>query len=1114
MATHKTPDELIRNKALNPTRSYIVQAPAGSGKTELLTQRFLRLLAYVDSPEEIIAITFTRKAAAEMRDRISAALTYASNHPKPTEAYKAVTWDLAQKALKQDRNFNWHLEKNPNRLRVLTIDALSASICSQIPLLSRFGSQPNIIEDARFCYQEAARALLSSNKYIPAIETLLLHLDNNVEQLESLLTEILASREQWLPHIIDHRNDSNELKANLENALANIAKEKMQAAASAITEDMTNELLKCAQFAGQYLLQEDPKNTITFCADLKKLPGVELGDLPAWRGLASLLLSKEKNYRKSVDKRIGFPSDKEYKAIKLQFKNLLNKIRNNELLRAALSDLLISPPIHYSNQQWKIICALLTVLPHLAAELQIIFVTQGCIDFIELTLGALRALGDTTHPTDLALHLDYQIHHLLIDEFQDTSIMQFRLIEQLLSGWQENDGRTVFLVGDPMQSIYRFRNAEVGLFLRTQENGIANISLEKLTLQTNFRSTMSIVEWINSVFKYVFPSAADVTVGAVPYSSAIAAQSSNKNSVSHYALSNSTVIDEAQQIVEIIHQCQQQEPQSSIAILVRSRSQLVDIIPVLRASHISFEAIEIETLAHRIEIQDLLSLTRALVHLEDRIAWLAILRAPWCGLTLNDLHTLTHHCEEKPIWSSLMEYHIIENLSLNATIRLKRIMPILKKSVINQNGLALSAWIQGTWLALGGPATLKNLSESSNVNAYFKLLEEIEDDFCLEKLEAKLQQLYADSTSQEFSNLQIMTIHKAKGLEFDHVIIPGLHRKTPANKNQLLMWLDRPSLQGGSELILAPIRAANEIQDEIYQYLRSIEKLKLDYEMARLLYVAVTRSKSSLHLISSVTTHSDEETTLKLPPKGSFLHLLWEPCNKDIGCYIKTPNHEPLVPTIKQEYPLIRLTKNWQSPINSTTDTQPKEKLITCVNNNITEKQQSNLGIVIHEILEKIAIEGLGHWSPTRINEIEPHWERRLKQLGTLPKYLSIHSKLTAQAINNTLTDPKASWIFSRDHQDAWNEYEITAANKRESKKFIIDRTFIDKNNVRWIIDYKTALPVKETLEQFLARQKALYSEQLHRYAELFRNSEKRPIKLGLYFPLCCGWCEWNYQNT
>src|SRR5437762_12048976 len=108
----EAPDREQRRRALDPERSFIVQAPAGSGKTELLVQRYLRLLTTIDRPEEILAITFTRKAAAEMKRRVLEGL------PAVLDA-RAIA-DIAP------------------RLRVQTIDALCASLTRQMPILARF----------------------------------------------------------------------------------------------------------------------------------------------------------------------------------------------------------------------------------------------------------------------------------------------------------------------------------------------------------------------------------------------------------------------------------------------------------------------------------------------------------------------------------------------------------------------------------------------------------------------------------------------------------------------------------------------------------------------------------------------------------------------------------------------------------------------------------------------------------------------------------------------------------------------------------------------------------------------------------------------------------------
>ena len=131
------------------------------------------------------------------------------------------------------------------------------------------------------------------------------------------------------------------------------------------------------------------------------------------------------------------------------------------------------PPERYTDYQWEVLEAILQLLPYAAAHLKVVFGERGEADFTEVAQGArARARHAARHPTDLLLALDYRIKHILVDEFQDTSISQWELLSLLTSGWTGDDGRTLFLVGDPMQSIYRFREAQVALFLQARERGL------------------------------------------------------------------------------------------------------------------------------------------------------------------------------------------------------------------------------------------------------------------------------------------------------------------------------------------------------------------------------------------------------------------------------------------------------------------------------------------------------------------------------------------------------------------------------------------------------------------------------------------------------------------
>ena len=173
LVTAAIADARERARALDPRHSFIVQAPAGSGKTELLVRRYLRLLAIVERPEEILAITFTRKAAAEMKRRVLDGLAAAPDA-------RAGIAGIAP------------------RLRVQTIDALCASLTRQMPVLARFGAQPEIVEDARELYDEAARRALALEPPNEPAERLLAHLDNNVDTARMLLANMLRRRDQWL----------------------------------------------------------------------------------------------------------------------------------------------------------------------------------------------------------------------------------------------------------------------------------------------------------------------------------------------------------------------------------------------------------------------------------------------------------------------------------------------------------------------------------------------------------------------------------------------------------------------------------------------------------------------------------------------------------------------------------------------------------------------------------------------------------------------------------------------------------------------------------------------------------------------------------------------------
>ena len=181
------PDQGERERALAPDQSFIVQAPAGSGKTSLLVQRYLHLLAHVKRPEEILAITFTRAAAMEMKQRVLDALQEDNA--------------LIRTIRTQDQINNWQLGRNPHLLKIQTIDSFATELATQIP--GEQSAEGMRIEDKpETLYQRAARDVLgqlfseeSSHIYVGEF---LAALDNNADSAERLLTIMLGKRDQWL----------------------------------------------------------------------------------------------------------------------------------------------------------------------------------------------------------------------------------------------------------------------------------------------------------------------------------------------------------------------------------------------------------------------------------------------------------------------------------------------------------------------------------------------------------------------------------------------------------------------------------------------------------------------------------------------------------------------------------------------------------------------------------------------------------------------------------------------------------------------------------------------------------------------------------------------------
>ncbi|BCT67160.1 UvrD-helicase domain-containing protein [Nitrosospira sp. NRS527] len=1177
------PDFAERRRALDPAHSFIVQAPAGSGKTGLLIQRYLKLLTLVDEPEEIVAITFTRKAAAEMRERLMAALVQArdtSSYPSETfqTEYERLTRELAGAVLQRDAGAGWHILDNPARLRVRTFDSLCASLTRQMPVLSEFGSQPETIEDASDLYAEAARAtigLVENNDAVAQdVEHLLEHLDNDVVRVEILLIGMLARRDHWLRHI--HGKDRDEL----EGALKNARHDALRRLCSLFPASSRDELVELVRYAARNLADSGRDSLIVDYAQLCELstfPGDDEGDVPCWHAIAELLLTKTKEgaWRKQHTVKEGFPPEpKARKGMADSWKDRARALvshlaeQDDNALCQALYDVREKlPPPAYTERQWQVLSSIMRLLPRAVAQLRLVFQVHNKVDFTEVAQGALRALGEPEMPTDLALALDYRIRHLLIDEFQDTSISQYDLAVKLTAGWEPGDGRSVLAVGDPMQSIYRFREAEVGLFLRARAEGIGNVALQPSALSANFRSQRGIVDWVNATFSQVMPGRENIALGAVSYARSIATRSLLEGTgVSVYPFFNDDHAAEAVKVAEIVAQAQCDDPGSTTAILVRNRSHLGEIIPRLKKAGIRFRAIEIEGLARRPIVQDLLALTRALAHPADRMAWLALLRAPWCGLTLADMHALVSVRSEpasgdvtdvvagdaqadrrdggaKPpdrtVWELINDDARMASVSADGYVRLLRVREVLAECMANRCRQSLRNTVEAAWLALGGPACIEDATDFEDAAAYLDYLEANENKgsvLTVAALEEGLVRLFALPDVKADDTLQIMTIHKAKGLEFDHVIVPGLGRSSRGNDKKLFMWMEylRPAVtteepSEGNDLLLAPIQETGGEADRIYSWLEKLEDEKERLEDGRLLYVAATRARQRLHLLGSagIREGKDSSEPFELKPSAgkTLLSKIW-PMVEHIyaeaaaqamssgGLFAVDDKEQRAAGEHAIDQSLRRLVSGWTLSVAPPSVQWKAQRQGSPIQGEIeyswAGETARTIGNIVHRWLQRIAEDGVGNWDAPKISGLRDIFKRQLAACGMAGNEGDTDAavKRVITALTQAVSDRRGQWLLGP-QRDARNELRMTTIAEGEYIDLVIDRTFRDESGQRWVVDYKTSSHEGSNLEGFLDSEQERYRAQLDRYAALMRSVDGQPVRRGLYFPMLKGWREW-----
>lgn len=991
-------------------KSIIVQAPAGSGKTELLTQRFIKLLAHVNSPREILAVTFTNKAAAEMKSRIT---NYLQNKTTPKNDTTKKLIDLLNKEIAK-RGIT--VDEVISEFNILTIDALNQQIINSTPLLTQYGYQSSIIEDPSPIHSEIIKKVIYAESNSDHIHKILHTLNIEFPQLEKYLLELMTNRDKWIHHIFDDEN-SNEFN--------------------------------------KYIQQEE-EESLTHLQKIFKLKDSIRSKKSELLHFIESIYTKQKSIRKNI---------KEEDLAFFKKNSVSNDIANTEW-----PDFESFEKEYYflniSNlQQSDIMQTLAPILKEAYARIKLYFSQNKVIDFPEITLQALLALKNESGFTDLKSYLNIKYSHILVDEFQDTNKNQLQLFEYLTHEWGPEN--TFFCVGDPMQSIYRFRQSDVRIFLDVIKNGVGKIKLNHIILSLNNRSKSRLIHWFNSRFSKIFTEQ-NIDNGSIQYqlcNPRIEDDSGSINFLSYSSESSSKSSDiEAELICRQILASQHE----SIAVIARSRNHLKPIVSYIKknyAKQIPINAIELESLINHQCVQDILALTLAIFDFSDRTHWIATIQSPLCGLAIKDLHILFANKDEN-IWK-LINSEKVNELNSDSQKRIKNLIKIIEIHYSSMHSAKWSEIIRALWVDLAGIKSLYVKEDIEYIDYYLRILQNFDtNEIDKEVLIKTVTETMVSDVNSNKKAVSFLTIHKSKGLEFDHVIIPCIDKSTRPNIPSLVNF----DHMDGANKNISSIKINDDVIYSLHGYHEQKNKIREHNELKRLLYVAVTRAVNQLDLVAEIN-----QTT----KKNTFLHFLWDdfyttdPQNIEVDA--PSSKYEKFSPNLFN-IPLSEYINDKKKSLDKFSPITVKEKYSI-------ETEEIYVGIIVHKYLELLH-------KNLKIHHHVQFIEKMLNSLN-IDKSLN-HKEIVNESmicINNIHQTESGQKILKKYDNDQC-ELKISVPNKDQTN-YRVDRTFLI-NNERWIIDYKYH---KE--EHNLNSLALNYKNQLNRYASFFNDCN---IRQFIYF--------------
>jgi len=1068
-------DADVRALSIDPSRSVALLAPAGSGKTTQLLYRLLACLTVVERPEEILAITFTNKAAGEIVERVTAALALAASGVEPALPHEKPLYMLARLVLERDALMGWNLALNPARLRIMTFDAYCAQIAGKMPIMSGLGGG-RTSDDPRYVYRTAILETLGSvndesisSELREALESVLGFARNQFELLVPMFTQLLMKRDQWVGEILNINADE------LSECLSEIVDAEVTAAIQVLAKHGFD---TCWDIFSDASGVHDVHSWATYGRVDSTPDGRDFA-----RHAATALLKADNVVRSKVDARNGFPAKE---ALTSRMNGFLKPLNGDPEISAALITLRDMPDTEYPAESAKMMGHLTLILRYLMANLMLAFDGSATVDFPEVAQRAILSLGAGVEIGDALLDED-RVCHLLVDEAQDTSPGQYKLLYCLVQAWEQDDSRSIFMCGDPQQSIYLFRGATVGQFIETEKQGsFGPKKMEVYHLRVNFRSSPAIVEWNNKIYSELF--AGSSFVPSVPFRS-------NPGLVTVEALQNPMA--EGVRVVSLIQDAFKADPNQSVAILVRARSHLKYILPALKQAGIQVSGTDIDPIAESDPVAEVVAMIKALWHQADRTSWLALLRSAFVGLSWED--TLAVSRGHNVIPAALRLPEVTTSLTQDGQARILRLTEALDGLEKSSRGDELAWKARALWMGLGGMSTVDQ-TELGDVKTVFKLLgthTATGDLDSPQEFFSALANLYA---SPKAGVVQVMTLHKAKGLEFGTVIIPSLQKNGGRDDTPLFHWR---RLNG--RFFLAPNMGGEDAmspESRLFNYLGSRVKADHHDELERLGYVGTTRPITNLHLLACKDIDDED--------KGSSNSLLGAMKRVLASEFVGVDDSAEQVEDRGGVPSKARLDANHtvQTPADcfipaATNEAMPTENEL---HDELKEGEGNDHrakveGIVYHRFVEIIAKDGLVNWSVGKLRGKGQAVAALMRREGYPIKDIPAGRDRVLRLLTTTLESEKGRWILSA-HDQSGQEVQVSGYRNGRWVHRYLDRTFV-ADGAYWIPDWKTAeCPEGMDVDTFLQMIASRYRPKMEEYRSAVIDAGiQLPVKPCLYLP-------------